>query len=321
MSFMKIAAITITYNDDFKFKEWYDHYKEYKDEIFLHIIVDNNSNQEYKEKVKNTFINSHIIERTTNGGCTGAYNDGIGLALANQEVDAIMLIANDIKLKKGAASILYDTLYNDSSMGMISPVLLKSNTDSIIEDFGCSITSSLMMKEFSFGKNISELSVRINYCESLTGGMNLSKRVFYEKVGLQDNNLFMYSDEVDMGLRAKKNGFTMASIIEAVCWHEHINKNISLDKRDSYTKYLIGRNKVYLAKKHFGLLKIVYIYLFYTSGAIYKVINNLIRGNFDQVKDYSWLLFGATMGLLGFMKSNRFSVPKQDLELPQSNSL
>ena len=32
---MKIAAITITYNDDYKFDEWYQHYCEYKDELFM----------------------------------------------------------------------------------------------------------------------------------------------------------------------------------------------------------------------------------------------------------------------------------------------
>ena len=43
----------------------------------------------------------------------------------------------------------------------------------------------------------------------MSGGMNLGKREFYEKVGLQDEKLFMYSDEVDIGTRAKKLGFKM----------------------------------------------------------------------------------------------------------------
>lgn len=35
----------------------------------------------------------------------------------------------------------------------------------------------------------------------LGGGCNLAKREFYEKVGLQDENLFMYNDEMDMYFR------------------------------------------------------------------------------------------------------------------------
>jgi hypothetical protein len=52
---MKIAAITITYNDGFKIHEWRQHYNEYKDDVYLHIIVDNNSEKSYLEEVKHYF--------------------------------------------------------------------------------------------------------------------------------------------------------------------------------------------------------------------------------------------------------------------------
>lgn len=311
---MKIAAITITYNDDYKFNEWFQHYSEYKDELYLHIIIDNNSNYQYLKKVQETFTESHIIQRNSNGGCTGAYNDGIKYALSVSEVDAIMLIGNDVRLKKGASTILYDRLFKDSKMGMISPILLAK--DSLIaEDFGCNISKALIMEPNGCGINIQSVNESINFCEALTGGMNLSKREFYETVGLQDDNLFMYSDEVDMGLRAKKCGFTMAAISEAVSWHQHINKDTNSNRRDPYTKYLAGRNKVYVAKKHFGVFRVIYVFLFYVFGSMYKILINLIKGNFYQIKEYFWLIFGAVMGLLGNMKPNRFSVPKEDLQL------
>lgn len=311
---MKIAAITITYNDDYKFKEWFQHYSEYKDELYIHIIIDNNSNKDYLKKVKETFVESYIIERTSNGGCTGAYNDGINYALSLPEVDSIMLIANDIRLEIGATKTLHSTLFQESKMGMIAPVFLSKDSD-IVDDFGCKISNSLIMMPYCAGKQINEIKEKINFCEAVTGGMNLAKREFYEKVGLQDDNLFMYSDEVDMGLRAKKCGFTMAAISEAVSWHQHINENKQKDRRHPFTKYLAGRNKVYVAKKHFGVLRVIYVFLFYVFGSMYKILINLIKGNFHQIKEYFWLIFGAVMGLLGNMKSNRFSVPKEDLQL------
>lgn len=311
---MKIAAITITYNDDYKCKEWYEHFTEYKDELYLHIIVDNNSNKDYLKKVKDTFTDSHIIERDSNGGCTGAYNDGIKHALSLPEVDAIMLIGNDVRLKKGSATVLYSSLFKDPKMGMIAPILLTKDS-MIVEDFGCSISKALIMNPYCVGKVHPSINENIHYCEALTGGMNLSKRAFYEKVGLQDDNLFMYSDEVDMGLRAKKCGYTMAAISDAVSWHQHINKDTTSNRRDPYTKYLAGRNKIYVAKKHFGVLKVGYVFLFYVFGSLYKVLINLLKGNFHQIKEYLWLIFGAVMGLLGNMKPNRFSVPNRDVQL------
>lgn len=52
---MNVAAITITYNDDYKFTEWLGHYQEYKDELYLHIVVDNHSCEEYASKLRTFF--------------------------------------------------------------------------------------------------------------------------------------------------------------------------------------------------------------------------------------------------------------------------
>lgn len=78
---MKVAGIVITYNDGFKLKEWHKHYQVYKDELYKMIIVDNGSEQAYLDKVKELFKEAIIIERTSNGGTTAAYNDGIRLGL------------------------------------------------------------------------------------------------------------------------------------------------------------------------------------------------------------------------------------------------
>lgn len=309
---MKIASVTITYNDDYKFNEWIENISSYSNEIFVHIVVDNNSNSLFKQKLKVSFDKSHIIFRDSNGGCTGAYNDGIKYALSIPEVDAIMLVGNDIRLMEGAVTTLYNSLFSDAKLGMISPVLLAKDSE-LVEDFGCTISKTLMMEEFGVGLKVSDVQGIVNYCEAVPGGINMAKREFYEKVGLQDENLFMYSDEVDMGLRAKKYGYAMASIGKSVSWHQHINKDSQTDRRDPYTKYLAGRNKVYVAKKHFGFIKIIYIFLFYVFGSIYKILINLYKGNFYQIKEYFWLIFGAIMGLIGNMKPNRFSVPTEDL--------
>jgi len=308
---MKIAAVTITYNDDYKIKEWYRHYLEYKDELFIHIIVDNCSDYKYLKALKKTFTDSCIIERTSNGGCTGAYNDGIEYALSIPEVDAVMLIGNDIELKSGAVRILYETLFSDSKLGMVSPILLYKDSK-INSDFGCDISKMLIMQPYCDGINIDEIDENIHYCEAVTGGANMAKRVFYESVGLQDNNLFMYSDEVDMGIRGKRNGFTMAAIKHAVARHQHINLDITNDQRQPFTKYLGARNKVYLARKHFGMKRAFIVFIVFLLGGFYKIMYNVIRGRFANIRAYLWWSLGAVMGLIGNMKHNRFSLPKED---------
>lgn len=94
---MKIAAVTLTRNDDFRLVPWKMYFQDYKDELYEHIVVDNGSTPEYQRKLREAFPDSTHIELGYNGGCTGAYNAGIRHALQNPEIDTVMLIGNDIK--------------------------------------------------------------------------------------------------------------------------------------------------------------------------------------------------------------------------------
>lgn len=305
---MKTAIITITYNDGYKLKEWYEHYLEYSEDCFIHIIVDNCSKDDYFHEMKELFNKSHIIRRNSNGGCTGAYNDGISYALSIGEVDSIMLLANDIRLERGSIDKLQTLLSKDKQLGMVAPILLEQDS-MVVADFGCGISNTLIMKPFREGFLWEDVNENINYCEAITGGVNLSKREFYENVGMQDDKLFMYSDEVDMGIRAKVLGYKMAVIKSARAWHLHINERVTVNSRQPFTKYLAGRNKVYVANKHFGLGKALMVYLYISVGAVYKMITHFILRK-GYPKDYLWMLRGAYKGLLGEMQENKFSKPK-----------
>jgi GT2 family glycosyltransferase len=263
---MKVAAITITYNDEYKFNEWYQHYNQYRNDLYLHIIVDNGSGKNYLEKTKKAFSDSVIIERKTNGGCTNAYNDGIKYALDDPNVDAIMLIGNDMKLVDGAVPRLCEFLNSDSKYGMVAPILLAKDSD-VVESFGCKINTMIMeLKHLGYSDNISNIKETFHIVDAVAGGMNLARREFYEQVGLQDPDLFMYYDEVDMGIRARKFGFKMAATKEVISWHQHINQ-YQERFRPLSCLYLSGRNNIYLAGKHFGFLRklIVFGYNFCLS--------------------------------------------------------
>jgi GT2 family glycosyltransferase len=295
---MNIAALVITYNDDYKLKEWVEHHQVYKNELYKHIIVDNGSNPVYLKMVENAFPDSIIIKRTSNGGCTGAYNDGIRHAVSDKKVDAIMLIVNDIKLEEGAIQALSEFLFSKEEFGMVAPILLAKDSQ-LIDDFGCEVAKTLYMNPYDVGKNISDVEVISRTVASVTGGMNMAKREFYKKVGLQDEKLFMYSDEVDMAIRAKKEGFKMAVTREVKSWHQHINPNNG-NNRSVYTFYLIGRNKMYLARKHFGILRVFYVFGF----LLWRVAFTLAFGIFDshRWRQQSYFFWGILNGLFNNMK-------------------
>ena len=94
----------------------------------------------------------------------------------------------------------------------------------------------------------------------------MAKRAFYETVGLQDENLFMYNDEIDMFYRSSKINWKEAVTKTAVSWHQHISYPSSNDLATKMA-FLNGRNRVYIIKKHQGargVLMFIYMFLLET---------------------------------------------------------
>lgn len=301
----KIAVISITMNDHYKINEWRRWFNEYKEEVNSLIIIDNNSELSYRNELKRIFPEAIIIELGFNGGCTIAYNCGIRKALSDKNITHIALIGNDIRLEKGALTKCVERLNNNPSLGMLAPVLLDADSD-IVGDYGCAISNKLTMIPYGVGQPYSQLDCEFRYCDAVTGGMNVAKREFYEIVGLQDEKLFMYSDEVDMGLRAKLCGVRLGVTKDAKSWHQHVNPN-GTTRRLPFSSYLIGRNKVYLARKHFGFFRAIYVFAMFVVNVVKGYVKCILRMQFERTKDYNWMFLGAIKGLFNDMRPNRYS--------------
>lgn len=258
---MGIACITIFCNESFRVPKWREYYDEYKDAISLHIIMDNNSTDEETAKMREAFPDSKHIKLSYNGGVTAAYNTGVKEALADPSIDAIMLICNDIKISAESIFELYNSLDEKRRIGMVAPVLLKKESD-IVEDGGSTISFFLFMKPQYVGEKYETMPKENSVVKSVTGGMNLASRAFYEAVGDQDEALFMYSDEIDVGIKAKKVGYKMMMVRSVKVWHQHENP-AGRKQRSVMSDYLMARNKVYLAKKYFGSFRMLLTFCFF----------------------------------------------------------
>ena len=293
-------------NDGYKIKEWRQWYNEYKEDIGTLIIVDNKSSDEYQQLLKKTFPEAIILELGYNGGCTRAYNAGIRKALEDSSVSHIALVGNDIRIEPKALVKCAEELNKETNLGMVAPILLNADSN-IVADFGCSINADLSMNPFGKDAKYDDIAEQFRYCDAVTGGMNVSKRSFYEKtVGLQDENLFMYSDEVDMGLRAKKAGIKMGVLKTAKSWHQHINPQGS-SKRHPFSNYLIARNKVYLGGKHYGKCKKIKIFNHFIFVNARFLLRCLFTAQWGQLIYPRWAIIGAVNGLVGNMKDNEYS--------------
>lgn len=302
---MKIAGVSMTYNDGYKLKEWIEHYNEYKKELDYYVIVDNGSKKEYVEALENAFKDAVLIKRDTNGGCTAAYNDGIRYILEKTDADAIVIIANDMKLKEGCLHQLYDYLYSDDLLGLASTAILAKDSTKV-DNYGHRVEKYHVI-ELDRGKDLSELTPMRKYTDLVTGGFYMAKRKFYEDVGLQDENLFMYGDEFDTSIRTKKAGYKTGVTCETYVWHWHINESNAASRKPA-SNYLIARNRIYVAKKHFGMgMAIGCFWHFSLRQFLVLSATGILKGKEDRFEKAKYSLLGGIYGLKGDMTLNEYT--------------
>ncbi len=300
---MRIAAVTIAYNDHYKIREWRSHYEEYRDEIFRHIIVDNGSDPDFSELLDALFPDSIIIKRAANMGTTAAYNEGIRYALEDDEVDSLLLIGNDIRLPSGNLSILHKVLFDRASCGAIMPILFSKDSD-LIESYGAEINRMLFLSQAHRNEKIRDALPEIREVGAVVGGIHLAKRGTYETIGLQDERLFMYGDEIDMGLRMAVTDVKAMATRRAVAWHQHISPTGS-SCRERYAVFLIRRNNIYLAYKHFGFPRALAVFFTLMARTPVMAAAFLKKRAPGHIR-YYWL--GCICGICRIRKNFRFIV-------------
>lgn len=157
-----------------------------------------------------------------NPGFAGGMNIGIKKAL-KQKADYILLLNNDTIVDKNFLKELVKVGKSDKEIGILGPIGGKINW--------------LYTKGIHITKNNDYIS----------GVCMLVKRSVIKKIGLMPEEYFLYFEDVDWCLRARKAGYKCVLVPEAKIWH----KVSSSTKAESFSYiYYHFRNGLLLAKRH-----------------------------------------------------------------------
>lgn len=298
----KIATVTTAYNQFQDFENWIKHYNEYKDEIVCHIIIDNNSSKEYKELYKPYFKDSILLELPKGKGVTGGYNEGIRYIKENLKVDFIFFIMQDMHVPKGGTTILAKCLADNQEMGVVAPVNLYENNSNIIREHGGIINKldysvSKQYLNYELNDQIPEM-LEVDF---LCGGNYMFKSEVFDKIGLFDEKIFMYGDEVDILMRASTAGYTIYSTTKTICHHEHIYQKINgkIPRFPSDNAlFFTGRNYFYLIKKYGSWQNKLYGLVKSSMRLIRLILASLVKTG--SLKKPFYLLKGYLVGLFSY---------------------
>ncbi|HTY13715.1 MAG TPA: glycosyltransferase family 2 protein [Candidatus Omnitrophota bacterium] len=198
------------------------------------ILSDNGSKDGSQEMIRSKFQKVKLIENGENLGFIKATNIGLR-SFAGRYA---MLLNDDTVVHDGAFDRMVEFMDKTRDAGACSPMLL--NTDGTVQHQGG-----------LFGKKFwkSEVPVKIGFA---IGACLLVRREVVEKVGLLDEKLFFYNDDIDWCLRIRKAGYSIYFLPDARVTHYGGYSSKRVFNRRLFVEGF--RGGLYFCRKHYGVI-------------------------------------------------------------------
>jgi GT2 family glycosyltransferase len=198
------------------------------------IVVDNASSDGSQKMVKDKFPQVKLIANQENLGFSKANNQGLGIYNARYA----MLLNDDTEVKDRALDQLVKFMDQHPQAGACGPRLL--NTDGSIQRQG-----GLLGKRFWLANKPLPVDLVI-------GAALLVRKEVIDQVGLMDENLFFYNDDLDWCLSIRKGGWQIYYVPEAEVVHYGGYSSRGTFKRRLLVEGFKGG--LYFCRKHYGEL-------------------------------------------------------------------
>lgn len=240
-------------------------------EIF---VVDNASRDGSIEAIEKEFPNISIIKSEINGGFGYANN----LAIKQSKGKYILCLNTDTLLINNAIKIMFDFMEKEENknVGVCGGVLLDK---SLISIHSGGVLPNLSILFWKFGlrylfpiqyKKIIGEDCIANKIEYITGADIFFRKSVLDKVGLFDENIFMYFEETDLQYRMQKAGYNIKFVPDAKIIHLEGKST----KNQLQKKKWFKTSEIYYFKKHHPhqvlLVKLIYIILYFIDWIILK---------------------------------------------------
>ena len=222
----------------------------------LVVVVDNGSESKFKvQSLKFKVGEIKVIRNEENLGFSGGNNIGIKYAL-EQGSDYILILNNDTFVDKNLVKELIKTADSDTKIGIVSPKIYFAKGFEFHEgrykkdELGCVFWYAGGIMDWKnligYHKGVDEVDNgqydKIEETEISTGCCMMVKKEVFEKIGMLDERYFLYYEDSDLNLRAKKAGFKIIYSPKAILWHK--NAGSGEGSGSSLQDYYISRNRL-----------------------------------------------------------------------------
>ena len=209
------------------------------------MLVDNHSVEDPCATVAARFPRVHIARQRRNLGYSGGNNIGIAWAL-EASADYVLLLNNDTVVAVDIIERLVEIAERHVDAGFVTPRILVHGTDRIYWDGG---TIDWATGDVAHDSS-SLVSVREGVRESAwsNGCAPLIRAKTIREIGLMDDELFLYYEDLDWSARATKAGWRHLVALDAICGHK-VSRS-SGGTTTPLAQYYYARNRYRVLARH-----------------------------------------------------------------------
>jgi len=277
------------------------------------IIVDNGSDDQTQEAIKQEFSRIIIIRNEENLMASPARNQGFMKAKG----DYILFLDSDNKVSPDFLTEMVNLAEIDEKIGLVGPKMFCGDRENVIWYAGADI-NMLSSKTTYIGINNYDRGQfdQIREVQHIPN-CSLIKREVLDKIGLWNESYVMSYEEPDLSLRAKRVGYKIVFCPSAKIWHmgQISNTQSKIGFRSPKRAYYFARNRVVFMRQHANFLS--FIIFFTTFFPVLVLLHFLIfarQRKWAILEGYmSGCFDGFIYGLTGHLRDSTNNLVQQEV--------
>lgn len=208
------------------------------------VVVDNGSSDGSVEHIRREWPQVRVVALERNVGVTAALN---AMVRAAGDAEYVALLNNDLELEPDWLALLVATLDAHPHAAAAAGKLLRQSARDVIDRAGDEVHWSGACFGRGAGQRDRGQFERAEEVFAVGGAAAVYRRTAFERVGLFDEDLFAYLEDVDWGFRARLAGYEARYEPRAVGYHRG---GATLGEINPFSLYHLRRNVVWLVAKN-----------------------------------------------------------------------
>jgi len=233
-----------------------------------------------------------LVQNKDNLGYAGGNNAGIKAALRIGDPKYMMIVNSDARPKPGAIQNLISAMDSNPKAAFCAGTLIYFGKEDVIQCVGGGRYYSWLGRSRLLGKGMSLTEINkidIDKLDYLMGACLLFRTEIINDIGLMDEKYFLYGEEFDWQLRARKSGWKLLVCKEAVIEHGD-SASTKGSGHSNLFYYYHNRAAILLNAKRFGKY-------FACASAPFVLIAALCQAK--TMKNITWMVRGILDGCRG----------------------